>query len=446
MKKAAWLSLLFSQIFVITGFWFRNHWYHPMGNQLTGDAAGQLLAYGRLSGLLAAFAILIQVLLVGRVKWFERTFGLDRLTHLHGIIGSFLVIFLVAHPVLVTIGHSMQAGTGRWEQFVDFCLKWEDVLAAAIGLGVMVVALVFSISIIRKRISYETWYWIHLSLYLAIALAFGHQLAVGSDLTDNRYFAAYWRGLYIFTFGNLIFYRVFRPLWSFYRHRFKVARLLRETDDVTSVHIEGRAMEGFPVRAGQFFMVRFMAPGFRWQEHPFSMSSMPDGRHLRLSIKALGDFTRRIPELSPGTSVIVDGPHGIFTSHLCVLPKVLMIAGGIGITPIRPLTEELIAKGKEMVLLYSSRNPEAVVFGKEIEEIALSSAGRLKVIHVISDDPGWTGEKGRIDREKICRLVPDLKEREVYLCGPPPMMKSIRKIMSGLKIPSSQIHFEKFSL
>ncbi len=440
------LFFLFSQVLVIVGFWAWYHVNHPLGNLLTGAAFGKLLAWGRLAGLLAAFSILLQVTLVGRAKWVERAFGLDRLTRLHHVVGFSLVVLLVAHPILVTAGHAMQAGTGFFAQLLDFFRNWEDVLAAAIALGIFLAAILFSVAVVLKKLRYETWYATHLTIYIAIALAFGHQLAVGSDLTDNRWFARYWIALYVFTFGNLIFYRIIRPLRVFFRQRFAVARLAPEAGDVTSVYISGRNLSAFPVETGQFMLVRFLAPGFRWEEHPFSMSCRPDGKQLRLTIKRLGDFTRRIPDLKPGTQVIIDGPHGIFPARHCASSKILLIAGGIGITPIRSLAEEFVAMGRDVILLYANRDHKTLVFAQELDELERSSSGRLRVVPVMSDDPAWPGEKGRLDRDRIARLVPDLRERDAYLCGPPPMMKAVRSILAGLGVPRKRIHYERFAL
>lgn len=441
-----WLILLFSQVLIIVGFWLWYHINHPMGNLLTGATFGRLLALGRLTGLLATLGILLQITLVGRIKRVERTFGLDRLTRLHHVVGFSLVVLLIFHPILVTAGHAMQAGTGLLAQLLDFFRNWEGVLAAAIALAIILAAILFSVAVVLKRLRYEIWYATHLSLYIAIALVFGHQLAVGSDLTANRWFAAYWIALYLFTFGTLIFYRVILPVWMFSRHRFAVARLVPEADDVTSVYINGRNLSAFPIEAGQFMLVRFLAPGFRWEEHPFSMSCRPDGKQIRLTIKRLGDFTRRIPDLKPGTPVIIDGPHGVFTARHGVSSSTLLMAGGIGITPLRSLAEELIAAGRNVILLYADRNHGSLVFGKELNELECAASGRLRVVPVMSDDPAWPGEKGRLDRDRIVRLVPDVGARDIYLCGPPPMMKAVRAILAGLGVPRAHIHYERFAL
>ena len=441
------LFLLFAlQVLVISGFWFWNHWRHPMGNQLLGDVAGQLIAWGRLAGLLAAFGCLLQIILVGRVRWVERAFGLDRLTRLHHATGFSLVALLVAHPVLLTIGHARQDDVTVWAQFVDFVCTWKGLMAAAIGLVLLLAAIGLSIAIIRRRLRYETWYATHLAIYLALALAFGHQIALGSDLAGKPLFRAYWLALYAFTFVNLLWGRVARPWRDFRRHRFAVAALTPETADVTSVHICGRDLDRFRAESGQFVRVRFLAPGFRWESHPFSISQPPDGRELRLTIKRIGDYTRRIPALPLGTRVVIDGPYGIFTARRAQSAQVLMIAGGIGITPIRAVAEVLLASGRGIILVCGNRDRASVALYDELEGLAASSGGRLRVIHVMSAEPGWPGERGRVDGPCLARLAPDLQERDVYLCGPPPMMRQVRAAVHAAGVPDDRVFDERFAL
>lgn len=444
MRKALLLVLLGSQVLVIVGVWAWNHVNHPLGNLLAGDGAGMCLAYGRLTGLLAAFLILVQILMAGRIGWVERGFGLDALTRFHHVAGFALVFLLLAHPVLVTSGHALQSDVSYRDQSLDFIRSWDGVLGAELGLALMFGAVVVSVACIRKRLTYEAWHASHGLLYLALALAFGHQIAVGSDFTDHRGFTLYWIALYLLTFGNLILYRVARPFWNYRRHRFRVVRLVAESADVTSVQIEGQAMEDFQVEGGQFVMVRFLAPGLKWQVHPFSVSAPPDGKGLRLTIKQLGDYTRRIPELPVGTAVILDGPHGVFTARRCRREKVLLIAGGIGITPVRAMADQLLASGHDLILLYANREAAGIVFREELEGLAAKHRGALRIIHVISRDPNWPEEKGEIDEARLRRLVPDLGDRDVYLCGPPAMMKALRAILQHLGV--KRVFSERFAL
>ena len=446
MKKAACLPGALMPVLIVIGAWFWFQTHHPLGNLLSGDLAGQALAWGRLAGLLAAVGVLAQIMLIGRVRRFEQVFGLDRLTRAHHILGFSLVLLLVLHPVLVTVGHALQADVGFAEQTLDFWKSWRGLPCAMIGLLIMAAALVTSVLVLVKRMRYEVWYATHLTLYLAFALTFLHQIATGSDLTDHPGFKAYWCLLNAYVLLHLIVCRFAKPCALHFRHRFKVERLVPEAGDVTSVHIGGRDLRSLAAEAGQFVIVRFLAKGFRGEAHPFSLSSLPDGSGLRLSIKGVGDFTRRIPELKPGTPVLIDGPHGVFTSRCCKSDKVLLIAGGIGITPLRALAEELLDDDCDVILLYGNRNASGIVFREELEALSERSDGRLRLVHVLSGDPAWTGEKGYIDRDCLARLVPDLADRDVFLCGPPVMMKSARLALAGLGVPASRIHYERFAL
>lgn len=441
-----WLYLvLLVNLLVVLGFWLWNQLHSATGNLFAQDRATLLLVIGRLAGLLAVCAVLLQVTLINRAKWVERAFGLDRLFRLHHWVGFSVVALFLAHPLLLTISWARRGEVSLWFQFKDFLQNWDDVAAAAVAVVIFLAVVALSAALVRKRLKYEWWYATHLCVYAAILLAFGHQLAVGGDFTGNRWFAGYWYGAYAFVAANLLWFRILRPWITFARQRFTVTRLVPETDEVTSVYITGRHLDRFPVAAGQFVIVRFLARGFRWQAHPFSISAVPTGREIRLTIKRLGDFTRRIPELPPGTAVVIDGPHGLFTAARSVRPKVLAIAGGIGITPVRSVVEELLRAGRDTVLLYGNRGRAMIAFHAELGDLAAQQTG-LRVVHVLSADPGWGGEEGNLDQEKIARLVPDVAEREVYLCGPPPMMKGVIRNLHALGVPPRRIYYERFAL
>ncbi|MFH0878710.1 MAG: ferric reductase-like transmembrane domain-containing protein [Lentisphaerota bacterium] len=445
MKKYLSWACLILNFLVIVGFWYWNTSHSAMGNLLTSDQASRLLALGRLAGLLAAGALLLQLVLIGRVHWLESVFGLDRLSRFHHFNGLLIPVFLLLHGILILDAYSMQYETPWLAEVKDLIQNWEDIPQAITGFFVLIFVVVISVGAARRKMKYEVWYYIHLSTYIAIVLAFGHQLKLGGDFLENKVFTGYWYALYLFVFGNLLLYRVLRPLYRFGRHRFCVERVERETDDVTSVYITGRAMDRLPIEAGQFMILRFLAPGFRFQAHPFSMSCVPDGKHLRVSIKRLGDYTRQIPNLPSGTPVLIDGPHGVFTARHCRGAKALLITGGIGITPIRPVAEVLAGEGKDVVLLYGNRTRKDIVFEKELA--ALESKGRVAIHHVFSaEEPGWTGAKGYVDLACIEHFAPDFRERDVFLCGPPVMMKKLVKALRGEGMPRSRLHYERFAL
>ncbi len=181
-----------------------------------------------------------------------------------------------------------------------------------------------------------------------------------------------------------------------------------------------------------------------WQAHPFSFSVASNAKELRITPKQLGDFTNGLHHLEIGTRVIIDGPHGAFVAERSIRDKVVCIAGGIGITPIRALIEELRISGKEVVLLYNAKTIQDFVFRHEFENMMRDGSCTLHCI--ASDDAAWTGLRGKVDKEMLMRLVPDIASCDVYVCGPIPMLDSIRRILKKLKLSKRHILFEKFAL
>jgi len=438
-KKLLILSPFVLSLLVIVGFWWTGS-----SSLLTTSFSSACICLGRLSGLLLVYTIMVQFLLMGRTAWIEKTFGLDKLSQLHAVNGFATLIFLVLHPTLLIIGYASLTRSNVVEQFLTFMTTYEGVFLASVAFLLLIVVILLSMSIVRKRLNYEFWYFAHLFTYLAVILAWGHQLAVGEDFGTRHVFVVFWYFLYTAVFGNFIFFRFLKPLYQSFTQQFVIENIVKENDQVLSLLIGGKKLERLHIQAGQFVMVRFLAKNLWWESHPFSVSKLPDGKNFRISIKQLGDFTRKLTRLSIGTTVIVEGPFGIFTPAEISQPKVLCIAGGIGITPIRALVEHCTQAKKNTVLLYSNSLPSEIVFQEELAQLAAHSS--FTVHYVISQDPKYAGEKGRIDQRKIFKLVPDFKERDIYICGPWPMTKALISLLTALGVPRQQLHFEKFAL
>ncbi|MEK7556840.1 MAG: oxidoreductase, partial [Patescibacteria group bacterium] len=291
---------------------------------------------------------------------------------------------------------------------------------------------------------YEAWYFLHLLVYVAVFLSLWHQFVVGTDLLASRVFYTYWVGIYTVVLGSHLIFRFGRPVYLFFRHQFRVSRIFRENYNTVSIYFTGKSTDQFNIYPGQFMILRFFTKGLWWQAHPFSLSRVPDGKEIRITAKAVGDFTQKLGSVPVGTKVLIDGPYGIFTEWTNESPKVLFIAGGIGITPIRSLMERLVSRGREAVLLYANKTEKDIVFKKELEEVVKRYGG--DIVHVLSDEPAYAGEKGFIDTNKIKRLVPDVAKRDVYLCGPPPMMKAVIAALQNLGVSAERIHWERFAL
>jgi len=401
-----------------------------------------LRSLSNLVAFLAAYCILLQLLMIARVKWIEAVFGLDRLARWHHTNGFILPFLILTHPILLVASASLASKRDWWTSFLRIVNFVPGAWYAVIAAGLFVLLVVMAVLIVFKKLKYEAWYLTHLIMYVAVLLAFTHQFS-GDDL-GAAWPRIYWYAVYIFVLANVLYFRFYLPTWRTLKHKFRVDRVVKEAGDVYSIYIKGQRLDKFKVKAGQFFIFRFLDAKRWWQAHPFSLSCLPNGQYLRISVKSSGDYTSVLEKVKPGTRVYIDGPHGVFKVDKAGKDKFLLIGGGIGITPVRSIAEELAQKGKDAILLYANRMSSATVFKDELDKMA--KAPNFKVQYIMNDDPQWPGEKGYLDKEKIQRLVSDLLDREVYLCGPAPMMAAILKILHSLDVPRSQIHFEKFSL
>lgn len=437
-QRAFWKGLYVLNWVLIGVFFLYGSW-----ETFSVTPSGIFIALGRLMGLSATYMVLTQFFLMGRFPALERLWGLDGLSRFHQKNGRWSLVFLLIHPIALTIGVNDISNLGLLGQFKDFAYNYPGVYWAVIGMVLFLFVIVFSYSVVRLKLRYETWFAVHLLAYAAVFASFWHQFLSGTTLLANKLFYAYWVLLYIGVFGFHLVFRIIRPIYRSLHHNFVVDRVVRETPSTVSIYIRGNHLEHFGAHPGQFMIVRFLARELFLQSHPFSLSMMPSGNELRITVKELGDYTKKLSGLAAGTKVFIDGPHGIFTDLFSVSDKVLMIAGGIGITPIRSLMEEMLAKGKDVVLLYGNRNEDDVVFRKELEELVGKYVSRL--ILVMSDQENFAGEKGRIDQEKINRLVPDIQTREIYLCGPTPMMQGLITMFKSMGISEREVHYEKFA-
>jgi predicted ferric reductase len=415
-------------------------WWHVSGALISSGAPGsRLVALGRLVGLLVGSAVLLQVALITRLPWIEPSVGCDRLFRLHRYVGFVVAPLLLSHPVLLTVGYARRHHISISRQFVDIATDWPYAWLAIVAIVIIGLAVASSVPPIRRRLTYDVWHGGHLAMYLAIGLASLHQ-ASGAEMLRQPWWGWYWVALHLAVIAALVVFRAGRPVFNLARHRFRIDRIVSESDDVTSVYLTGRRLERFSFRAGQYANVAFLTKGL-WVPHPFSFSAAPNGQFLRISIKAVGDFTRRIRQLTPGALVLLEGPLGAFTTGGSIGRKYLMVAGGIGITPIRALIESVAASDRDVVLVYAARTVNDLVFGAELR--ALTPNCHFVVSQAATTDDSH--ERGRIDGTMLERLVPDVQEREAFVCGPPPMMASVIGALRALQVRGSRIHYERFA-
>ncbi len=416
-------------------------WVHG-GNVTKVHTTGEILtSIARLTGLWSAYLALIQVVLLARLPALERVVGFDRLSRWHRWNGHVCIDLVVAHVVFSVWGYALMDKLPIPKEIST--MIWGGVypgmITATVGTFMLLGVVATSLVIVRRRLSYEWWYTVHLMAYGGIALAWFHQIPTGNELVLDRTAANYWRGLYIATIVVLVVFRLLAPTFGALRYRLRVAEVVTEGPGVVSVRITGRKLDRLRAQAGQFFLWRFL-DGKRWRTaHPFSLSAAPDGQSLRITVKALGDHTAQLGELRPGTRVLAEGPFGVFTDRVRRRDKAVLIAGGIGITPVRALLETM--RG-DVIVLYRAIAENDVIFREELDQIA---DARGSAVHYVLGDHRGDGAD-LLSPAHLKELVPDIEERDVFLCGPPAMTEVLAQNVRGAHVPRRHIHTERFAL
>ena len=427
-KKITLVTLFILNILAIIGFWYFNN--HAL---LTGDSLYNAL--GRIFGLIGTYLFLVQILLISKIKFIENSFGHDKLTRFHHLNGIFAFGLLFLHGLFLVIGYGLLKNVTFLNQFITF-IGNEHIGAGILGFVILIIIILLSITFSKIKLKYEWWYLTHLFTYLVIILAFSHQIENGMDLYSNNWFLAYWYILYIVVIGLLVIYRFLIPIYNYFIHKFVVSRIIKENKDIVSIYISGKKLNKFKFKAGQFGIFRFLDQTF-YQAHPFSFSRAHSEIELRISIKNSGDFTSKIQDVKRGTPIIIEGPLGTFHKDRIKNKNVVLIAGGIGITPIRSLIEELtLDPSKGITLIYSVKEDNDIVFREELN--ALKEKHHTHYYHI-------SNRQGHITEDKLRNIVLNPTTTDFFVCGPPGMTNNIITILRKIGVPKRRIHYEKFS-
>jgi predicted ferric reductase len=436
IRPADILATLFAVGLLVAGMWV----VHGGLDQLS-NPAGLATGLGQVTALVGTYLALVGVLLMARVPWIDHVVGSDKLIRWHRWVGTGTITLILAHVVLTTAGWAMSAGSGVVAQFLMLNEMW-DVLIATVGTLLMVAVSITSIRAIRRRLSYETWFGIHLYAYLGIALAFLHQVTIGADFIGDQLAVQFWVGLYVVTFSLLLWYRVLTPIRVSLRHRLRVASVVRESASVVSIYLVGRDLDRLPVHAGQFFHVRFLRGGGWWRPHPFSLSAAPNGEYLRMTIKDLGDDSHRMMTMPVGTRVFIEGPYGAFTPRVIKRPRVVMLAGGVGVTPLRAIFEALPQGRHAISFLYREGDARDTVFRDELQALGRWHGADVRFLE---------GHRGSCEMpvdpmspECLEVTVPTLTEADVLICGSPSFTQRTLASLKTLRVPDDHIHAERF--
>ncbi len=334
-------------------------------------------------------------------------------------------------------GYAESARTGALHQFGQLLTTYPGILTATVGFVLLVMAGFTSARIAKRRMRYETWWAVHLYTYLALALSFSHQLAIGAMFIGHPIARLFWTGLFIGTAGVVFAYRILLPSWRSTFHQLRVAAVRREGPGVVSVLLEGKRLRLMPIAGGQFIQLRILKRGLWWQAHPYSVSALPDGRFLRVTVKELGDHSGALAALEPGTRIAIEGPYGAFTGAARQGDRVLMIGAGVGVSPLRAMLEDLPLH-VDTVLLTRAHDERGLVLRDELSQLIQTRRGRL---HELLGPRSQTA----LNRETLWRLVPDIANRDVFICGPTGFTTTVLRALRALGVAEDRIHHEAFA-
>lgn len=411
-------------------------WWTDTGSVV--GTAGWLTGAGRIAGLLCGYACAVLVGLMARVPLLERRIGSDRVARWHAMAGRYTVCLLVAHIVLILLGYAAQDRASVWHETLTVVLDYPDMLKATFGTLILFAVGITSARAARRRLSHEFWYYVHLLTYVAVFLAFFHQLTLGNELSGHTAATAAWYVLYLGVAALVLWFRILVPLRLNLRHRLRVESVHKEAPGVYSVVVRGERLDELGVRAGQFFRWRFLGEGMGWTSTPYSLSATPRQDLMRITVKALGDHSAAVALLRPGTRVWAEGPYGSLTQDRQTAQKSLLIAGGVGITPLRALFETLPG---DVTLLYRARTAEDLALGGELEAIARWRGA--KVLYALN---GPDGRRPSLTAQSLRASFPDLAGHDVYICGPHGFARELYEALRTAGVPDRRIHHESFEL
>jgi predicted ferric reductase len=440
-------------------------WLNGGGIKGFAEPGGVMTEIGRLSGLVASYLLLIQVLLMARVPWLEGIWGQDALARQHRLVGFTSFNLMLVHIVTITLGYAAAADSGVLHEIWLLVTVYPGMLLATAGTLALCAVVGTSIRAARRRMRYESWHLIHLYAYLGVGLALPHQLWTGADFTASPVATVFWWGLWGAAAAALLAWRIVTPAVRSVRHGIRVLAVVRESPDVISIVMSGQGLDRLGLQAGQFCQWRFLGrPGWT-RAHPFTVSAVPTNDRLRITVRVTGDGTRALAKLRPGGRVVVEGPYGIMSAARRDHRDVLLIAAGVGVTTMRGLAEAVLGepasvdsravrnrrggvdRRPSVVLLHRIRSNADALFASEFGYLAQRGDLRVQPLRgARSPGSGWWGGSRPVEPDDaLLRLVPDVLDREVYVCGPGPWMTQVQRTLRSLGVPQSAIHAEEFT-
>ena len=397
-----------------------------------------ITSFSRLCALVGTYFAILGIFLIARIPFVERGVGHDRLVTWHRKLAPYSLFLIGFHVFFVIFGFAGQDQIPLYKELWNMLTKFYWMWAALGGFVLMILAGVTSYKKARAKMSYETWWIIHIYTYAAVALSFMHQVLNGSMFVGHPLNRWFWTALYVVMGASVLYWRIGLPLVRSMCHNIKVDRVVIEGPGVVSVIMRGRKLHKLAAQGGQFFSWRFLTQGHLLVAHPYSLSAAPTEHYVRITVKDLGDHSRSLALLRPGTRVFVEGPYGAFTAGRSSSPHVVLVGGGVGITPIRAIIEEF-KNGVQMDVIFRASKEEDLVLREELDYLAANSDGTIRVHYLVGPRKNHP-----MDARALTKLVPSFADADVYICGPTPLVESVRKAAQDVGVPKDKFHDEAF--
>ncbi|MDJ0337685.1 ferredoxin reductase family protein [Cryobacterium sp. PH31-O1] len=411
-----------------------------------GTPADAFTSLGIVAGLVGTDLLLVMLVLAARLPPIDRAFGHDQAMAVHQSLGKPALYLILGHAVLLITGYALAENVNVFVEVWNMFTSLPDMPLAFLGLALMIGVVVTSLLVVRRKFRYEAWHAVHLLAYLSVLVAIPHQLSVGGLLSEGAIARYYWLALYAAVAAAIVVFRFVLPVVRSLRHQLRVDSIEQVAPGVVSISLVGRRLDLLGASSGQFFIWRFWSAGLWWQAHPFSLSAAPNGRSLRITVRGLGDASAELPRVPRGTRVSFEGPYGLFTESARTSPRVVLIAAGIGVAPIRSLLETVsFAPGTATVLLRSHSLGDTYLVD-ELTDLCWVRGAELRII--AGERPTGVNTWLPADASRagitLSKIVPDLLYSDIYICGPRPWTDAVVRDARAGGVPKKQIHYERF--
>ena len=404
--------------------------------------AGLATALGRITGMVAATMIMVQLLLASRAPFVERVVGHDRALHTHGRLGRIGFVVLLVHAATITIGYAGTRGSGILDEAVTLTLRFGGPMTAAVGgFALLCIVIVTSLALVRSRWRYENWHAVHLLSYAAIVLTIPHQFVNGSTFARSAPAWWYWATLWLVTVGVFVLFRAVRPLWQLARYDLRVASVKRIEGGSTVVVIKGRRLRTLDPLPGQFFLFRFLTRELWDEAHPYSLSRSRNGDFIRITVKPLGDHSAAVAQLPVGTKVAVEGPLGIFHDRTRTGRHLVLAGSGIGVTPILAMLESSEFGPGECTVIIRAHSEADAPHLDEFSRFARARGANLVVL-LGPRGVGWAPKDQSV---RLRGLVPAIAHADIFACGPEAWVAALAADAEASGVPAHAFHAEKFA-